>query len=84
MKYNNTGTMTTITIKNPNNFSLSTLKKLLNSLDIEVVKIETEDNGADIPAEHLESIQKGLEQLQQGLGISNSEVRKKARELCMK
>jgi len=76
--------MTTITIKNPNNFSLSTLKKLLNSLDIEVVKIETEDNGADIPAEHLESIQKGLEQLQQGLGISNSEVRKKARELCMK
>ena len=39
--------MTTITINNPKNFSLETLTKLLNSLDIEVVKIE-EDIPADI------------------------------------
>ena len=73
--------MTTITIKNPKNFSLSTLKKLLNSLDIEVVKIENEDS-EEIPAEHFESIQKGLEQLEQGLGKYNAEVRKKARKIC--
>ena len=53
--------MTTITIKNPKNFSLVTLKKLLNSLDIEIVKIENEDQ-EEIPAEHLQSIKKGLEE----------------------
>ncbi len=73
--------MTTITINNPNNFSLSTLKKLLNSLDIEVVKIETDDT-EEIPDGHFESIKKGLEQLEHGLGKNNSEVRKKAREIC--
>ena len=73
--------MTTITIKNPKNFSLVTLKKLLNSLDIEIVKIENEDQ-EEIPAEHLQSIKKGLEELEQGLGKNNSEVHKKAREIC--
>lgn len=51
--------MTTITIKNPKNFSLVTLKKLLNSLDIEIVKIESEEQ-EEIPTEHLQSIKKGL------------------------
>lgn len=69
--------MTTITINNPKNFSLETLTKLLNSLDIEVVKIEE-----DIPAEHLESIKKGITELNQGLGKSRSEVRAKARQIC--
>ena len=73
--------MTTITIKNPKNFSLVTLKKLLNSLDIEIVKIENEDQ-EEIPAEHLQSIKKGLEELEQGLGKNSSEVHKKAREIC--
>lgn len=73
--------MTTITINNPKNFSLATLKKLLNSLDIEVVKIEDEIL-EEIPSEHLGSIQKGLEQLGQGMGISNDNVRKKARKIC--
>ena len=73
--------MTTITIKNPKNFSLVTLKKLLNSLDIEIVKIENEDQ-EEIPAEHLQSIKKGLEELEQELGKNSSEVHKKAREKC--
>ena len=73
--------MTTITIKNPKNFSLVTLKKLLNSLDIEIVKIENEDQ-EEIPAAHLQSIKKGLEELEQGLGKNSSEVHKKAREIC--
>ena len=73
--------MTTITIKNPKNFSLVTLKKLLNSLDIEIVKIENEDQ-EEIPAAHLQSIKKGLEELEQGLGESSSDVRIKAREIC--
>lgn len=72
--------MTTITINNPNNFSLATLKKLLQSLDIEVVKIESEEE--EIPAEHLASIQKGLEELKQGLGKDSTEIRNKAREIC--
>ncbi|KMQ71786.1 hypothetical protein SDC9_175219 [bioreactor metagenome] len=72
--------MTTITINNPNNFSLATLKKLLQSLDIEVVKIESEEE--EIPAEHLPSIQKGLEELKQGLGKDSTEIRNKAREIC--
>lgn len=71
--------MTTITINNPNNFSLATLKKLLQSLDIEVVKIESEE---EIPAEHLESIQKGLEELKEGLGKDSAEIRSKAKEIC--
>jgi len=71
--------MTTITINNSKNFSLETLTKLLNSLDIEVVKIEEE-----IPVEHLDSIKKGLAELEQGLGKSNSAVHKKAREICSK
>lgn len=75
--------MTTITIKNPNNFSLATLKKLLQLLDIEVVKIESEEQ-EEIPAEHLESIQKGLEELKQGLGKDSAEIRNKAREICSK
>ena len=69
--------MTTITINNPKNFSLETLIKLLNSLDIEVVKIEE-----GIPAEHLESINKGITELNQGLGKSRSEVSAKARQIC--
>ena len=44
--------MTIITIKNPKNFSLVTLKKLLHSLDIEIVKIENEEE-EEIPADHL-------------------------------
>ena len=71
--------MTTITIKNSKNFSLETLTKLLNSLDIEVIKIEDDE---ELSSEHWESIQKGLDQLHQGLGKSNSEVRHKAREIC--
>ena len=74
--------MTTITIKNSKNFSLETLTKLLNSLDIEVVKIVDEDEA--LPVEHMESIQKGLNQFELGLGKSNSEVHKKAREICSK
>ena len=69
--------MTTITINNPKNFSLETLTKLLNSLDIEVVKIEE-----GIPAEHLESINKFIMELNQGLGKSRSEVSAKARQIC--
>ena len=69
--------MTTITINKKKNFSLETLTKLLNSLDIEVVKIEE-----DIPAEHLESIKKGITELNQGLGKSRSEVSAKARQIC--
>lgn len=71
--------MTTITINNSKNFSLETLTKLLNSLDIEVVKIEEE-----IPAAHLDSIKKGLVELEKGLGKNNSEIQKKAREICSK
>lgn len=71
--------MTTITIKNSKNFSLETLTKLLNSLDIEVVKIVDEDQ--ELSLEHLESVQRGLKQLEQGLGKKNSEVHKKAREI---
>ena len=45
------------------------------------MKIENEDH-EEIPAEHLQSIKKGLEELEQGLGKSSSEVRNKAREIC--
>jgi hypothetical protein len=75
--------MTTLTIKNTNGFSLVALEKLLNSLDIEVVKIEDNDTG-NIPEEHWQSIQKGLKQLDEGLGIDSDSVRKKAREICFK
>lgn len=50
-------------------------------MDIEVVKMENDEH-EDIPAEHMQSIKKGLEKLEQGLGKSNSEVRNKAREIC--
>lgn len=75
--------MTTITIKNPKNFSLATLKKLLQSLDIEVVKIENEEQEG-IPNDHLASIEKGLKELENGLGKDHSDIRKKAREICSK
>lgn len=47
--------------------------------------ISTENNNIfEIPQEHLESIQKGFDDVKNGKITKSEDVHKKARELCMK
>ena len=76
--------MTTITFNNRSNISLTVLKNILTSLELDVIKIENDDELIDIPNEHWESIKEGREEIKLGKGIDNKAIHKKALELCSK
>lgn len=66
-----------------NTLEVPFLKELLAKMGAVNIRVE-EQKEVEIPQEHLESIQIGLTQLEQGFSISNEEVRKKVREICFK
>lgn len=65
-----------------NSVEASFLTELLEKIG--AVNIQTEEQKlVEIPEEHLESINIGLSQMEQGLFVSSEEVRNKARAICL-
>lgn len=65
-----------------NSVEVPFLTELLEKMGAKNIQTEYQDL-VDIPQEHLQSVEKGLEQMEQGLFVSNNEVRDRARKICL-
>ncbi len=70
----------TIDVLNPKAYDL--LKNLVN---LKLIKINSEkENSFELTKEDLKIIAQSKKEVEQGLFVSNQEVQRKARELCIK